>query len=189
MCVEQVRVVFWIFEGAKQCVKSKANETHQYIHWLALFCTHTHRHTQHHHQSDRHTTGFLFLFAALEKCRRWSGMKKLVIRTVALLLLSLSLSLSLSPPSATEIKLCICRLAAGRAHRRKQAGRQAIDCSGVCLLSDLGSKYFPLAVQSTFKVELCAGRELDWLPSTLLVRSPPINNRLSMAAWIGVYTQ
>lgn len=42
-----------------------------------------------------------------------------------------------------------------------QAGRQAIDCSGVCLLSDLGSKYFPLAVQSTFKVELCAGRELD----------------------------
>lgn len=63
--------------------------------------------------------------------------------------------LSLSLPSATEIKLCICRLAAGRAHR------QAIDCSGVCLLSDLGSKYFPLAVQSTFKVELCAGRELD----------------------------
>lgn len=86
-------------------------------------------------------------------------MKKLVIRTVALLLLSLSLSLPLSLPSTKEIKLCICRLAAGRAHR--QAGRQAIDCSGVCLLSDLGSKYFPLAVQSTFKVELCAGRELD----------------------------
>lgn len=42
MCAEQVRVVFWIFEGANQCVKSKANETHQYIHWLALFCTHTH---------------------------------------------------------------------------------------------------------------------------------------------------
>lgn len=61
MCVEQVRVVFWIFEGAKQCVKSKANETHQYIHWLALFCTHTQTHTTPSSVRQAHNRIFVFI--------------------------------------------------------------------------------------------------------------------------------
>lgn len=75
---KQVRVVFWLFEGAKQRGKSKANETHT----NALTLSHTRslciqesavKHTHKHAHTLRQTTGFCFYSLHWKKGRRLHG--------------------------------------------------------------------------------------------------------------------